>query len=36
VHDIGGRTAAILAMEFIDGETLRRRVGGKPVPIEKY
>src|SRR5580765_5295442 len=36
VHDIGeegGRP--FLAMEFIDGETLRKHINGKPLPIEE-
>jgi len=36
VHDIGEQEGRpFLAMEFIDGETLRRHVNGKPVPIEE-
>jgi serine/threonine protein kinase/tetratricopeptide (TPR) repeat protein len=36
VHDIGEQDGRpFLAMEFIDGETLRRHVNGKPVPIEE-
>jgi serine/threonine protein kinase/Flp pilus assembly protein TadD len=36
VHDIGEQDGRpFLAMEFIDGETLRRHVNGKPIPIEE-
>jgi serine/threonine protein kinase/tetratricopeptide (TPR) repeat protein len=36
VHDIGEQNGRpFLAMEFIDGETLRRHVNGKPLPIEE-
>jgi eukaryotic-like serine/threonine-protein kinase len=36
VHDIGEQDGRpFLAMEFIDGETLRRHVNGKPLPIEE-
>src|SRR5438045_4835973 len=36
VHDIGKQDGRpFLAMEFIDGETLRRHVNGKPLPIEE-
>jgi Flp pilus assembly protein TadD/predicted Ser/Thr protein kinase len=36
VHDIGEQDGRpFLAMEFIDGETLRRHVNGKPLAIEE-
>jgi eukaryotic-like serine/threonine-protein kinase len=36
VHDIGEQDGKpFLAMEFIEGETLRRHVDGKPLPIEE-
>src|SRR6266699_2420962 len=36
VHDIGEQDGRpFLAMEFIEGETLRRHVNGKPLPIEE-
>jgi serine/threonine protein kinase/tetratricopeptide (TPR) repeat protein len=36
VHDIGEQDGRpFLAMEYIDGETLRRHVNGKPIPIEE-
>jgi tetratricopeptide (TPR) repeat protein len=36
VHDIGEQDSRpFLAMEFIEGETLRRHVNGKPLPIEE-
>src|SRR5262249_47620399 len=36
VHDIGEQEGRpFLAMEFIDGQTLRQHIGGKPLPIEE-
>jgi eukaryotic-like serine/threonine-protein kinase len=36
VHDIGEQDGRpFLAMEFIDGETMRRHVNNKPLPIEE-
>src|SRR5882757_2488209 len=36
VHDIGEQGGRpFLAMEFIDGETMRRHVNGKPLPVEE-
>ena len=36
VHDIGEQDGRpFLAMEFIDGETMRRHVNGKPLPVEE-
>ncbi|HKF25949.1 MAG TPA: serine/threonine-protein kinase, partial [Candidatus Acidoferrum sp.] len=36
VHDIGEQDGRpFLAMEFVDGETLRQHIGGKPLPIEE-
>jgi eukaryotic-like serine/threonine-protein kinase len=36
VHDIGEQDGRpFLAMEFIDGETLRRHINGKPLPVEE-
>ncbi len=36
VHDIGERDGRpFLAMEFIDGETMRRHVNNKPLPVEE-
>ena len=36
VHDIGEQDGRpFLAMEFVDGDTLRRHINGKPLPIEE-
>ncbi|HKF26228.1 MAG TPA: serine/threonine-protein kinase, partial [Candidatus Acidoferrum sp.] len=36
VHDIGEQDGRpFLAMEFVDGQTLRQHIGGKPLPIEE-
>jgi eukaryotic-like serine/threonine-protein kinase len=36
VHDIGEKDGKpFLAMEFIEGETLRQHVNGKPLPVEE-
>ena len=36
VHDIGEQDGRpFLAMEFVDGETLRQHIGGKPLSIEE-
>ena len=36
VHDIGEQDGRpFLAMEFVDGETLRQHIAGKPLPIEE-
>jgi len=36
IYDIGEQDGrAFIAMEFIDGETLRTRVGGKPLPLKE-
>src|SRR5579859_577858 len=36
VHDIGEQNGRpFLAMEFIEGETLRQHVNGKPLPVEE-
>src|SRR5579862_7818103 len=36
IYDIGEQdNAPFIAMEFIDGETLRQHIGGKPLPIEE-
>ena len=36
VHDIGEQDGRpFLAMEFIDGETMRRHVNNKPLPVEE-
>ena len=36
VHDIGEQDGRpFLAMEFVDGETLRQHIGGKPLAIEE-
>src|SRR5713226_1857286 len=36
VHDIGEQNGKpFLAMEFIEGETLRQHVNGKPLPVEE-
>ena len=36
VHDIGEQDGRpFLAMEFVDGQTLRQHTGGKPLPIEE-
>jgi len=36
VHDIGEQDGRpFLAMEFVDGETLRQHINGKPLPIEE-
>ena len=36
IHDVGDRDGVpFMAMEFIDGETLRQHIGGKPLPVER-
>jgi eukaryotic-like serine/threonine-protein kinase len=36
IHDIGEQNGVpFMAMEFIDGETLRQHIGGKPLPVER-
>ena len=36
IHDIGEQNGLpFMAMEFIDGETLRQHIGGKPLPLER-
>jgi eukaryotic-like serine/threonine-protein kinase len=36
IYDIGEQDGrAFIAMEFIDGETLRSYIGGKPLPLDK-
>src|SRR5271165_3499475 len=36
IYDIGRQDGqAFLAMEFLDGETLKRRIGGKPIAAEE-
>jgi tetratricopeptide (TPR) repeat protein len=36
IYDIGEQdNKPFIAMEFIDGETLRQHIGGKPLPIER-
>ena len=36
VHDIGEQGGRpFLAMEFVDGQTLRQHIGGRPLPIEE-
>ena len=36
IYDIGEQdNTPFIAMEFIDGETLRQHIGGKPLPIER-
>jgi eukaryotic-like serine/threonine-protein kinase len=36
IHDIGEQNGLpFMAMEFIDGETLRQYIGGKPLPVER-
>src|SRR5215470_16180364 len=36
IYDIGEQDhAPFIAMEFIDGETLRQHINGKPLPIER-
>src|SRR5262245_34281007 len=34
IYDVGDHDRPFIAMEFIDGETLRNHIGGKPVPLE--
>ena len=36
IHDIGEQNGVpFMAMEFIDGQTLRQFIGGKPLPVER-
>src|ERR1700678_767578 len=36
IYDIGGQDGkAFIAMEFIDGETLRSHIHGQPLPVEE-
>src|SRR5215470_2970393 len=35
IYDVGELDRPFIAMEFIDGQTLRNHVGGKPLPIEE-
>src|SRR5215470_13944745 len=35
IHDVGEENGkAFIAMEFLDGETLKDRIAGRPVPLE--
>ncbi|HTU33725.1 MAG TPA: protein kinase [Candidatus Acidoferrum sp.] len=36
IHDVGDQNGVpFIAMEFIDGETLRQHIAGKPLPLER-
>jgi eukaryotic-like serine/threonine-protein kinase len=36
IHDIGqGNGCAFIAMEYLDGQTLKERISGKPLPLEQ-
>src|ERR1041385_5995502 len=35
IYDVGDHDRPFIAMEFIDGETLRNYVGGKPLAVEE-
>ena len=34
IYDVGDHDRPFIAMEFIDGDTLRNHIGGKPLPVE--
>jgi len=35
IYDVGDHDRPFIAMEFIDGETLRNHIGGRPLPLEE-
>src|ERR1700676_4629779 len=36
IHDVGEQDGQqFIAMEFLDGETLKHRISGKPLPLEE-
>src|SRR5215470_13164136 len=35
IYDVGDHDRPFIAMEFIDGETLRNHIAGKPLPLEE-
>lgn len=37
IHDIGEHEGRrFIVMQFLEGDTLKRRIGGKPMPLDQY